>query len=1072
MKLNKLHYCYGIIILILVFFIGFSWNLNYFKDKTYFNLARANGAWCDESGLPNCSSDSSCSDGQFCNGFGYCCDLGCGGGRSGQFTIACHHACVIPCGSSDTCSTCAPSGPVCGNGSCESGENGGNCPADCPTHYECQGNLCANVSGAGTNTCGSGVSCGGGNSVCGNSVCEIGEDCGSCSADCGSCPSTSVGVCGSDNGKSLATLNISDSNLCAAGTLANFAGSGPWTWTCNGSGGNNSSCSAEVNSNCGSDAGFGDGSPSSNLCQTGSPSSVSGSGPWTWTCNGGTTASCTRTPNNYSACTSINTNKTNYSPGEAFTATVTMRNMGSTLWYPGGAQPHRLGSWDPTDNTYWDTNRISLPTVPAYRYFRVVADFGFTTASNYGYREAQFYDGSGTLLVPSACRTYQGYWQHPCADASDGNVGTYWGVGNNGFGMNYSYGVVVFDLGSAKTISQIKLLPFAGVPFTSKVWASNDANTWTDIGNNINSITGWVDFAKFPAATDNVWQTSAPGFAPYSQSGQDITFSFSGHVNPPTNGSVPFSWKMVQDGVAWFGQICTTNINVVTPPAISLSSLTNISAVAGAAAPASQALTITNTGGSVLNWRATSTTPSICTLSKLTGTAVANNGTDSLGVIFASPVASMVSTSPNNCSITVSDQGGVAASKQASNTYTVTVGPPGGGGAGSVTAAQAICPTMGVVINWSAGPGATSYQIYRKRHGTIGTSVIATVGNVLTYTDTTGTNGTYYDYFVQSVGNATQVAASSNSGIGVTPNTCSGGSGPGTVTSGNGTCGQISLSWGAVAAATGYNVYRGPNTTFASSTKIASNKPLATPGSPYVDTTVTGGSVYYYFVTGIVSGLETTSTVSSGASTNTCTANMSNSDKIITAVNGVVVANVPALGSCGNSTINLPANTALNLGDKLSFRIDLCNTTNNSDADATNIYVTDTFTNLATSSLVTSFNAKLYTNVGTTVVLTYDNGCSGTSAPAQNNHYCVYGTAPNQTLKFNLSDSSNNLPAHTGYAALTFDAALSVAPNTNGVSSRFYNNYNISYTGPTSPSGTISWPFYLGNQVPIIHEVP
>ena len=511
---------------------------------------------------------------------------------------------------------------------------------------------------------------------------------------------------------------------------------------------------------------------------------------------------------------------------------------------------------------------------------------------------------------------------------------------------------------------------------------------------------------------------------------------------------------------------------VCAPPAISLSSLTNISAVAGATAPASQALTITNTGGSILNWRATSTTPSICTLSKLTGTAVANNGTDSLGVIFASPVASMVSTSPNNCSITVSDQGGVAASKQASNTYTVTVGPPGGGGAGSVTAAQAICPTMGVVINWSAGPGATSYQIYRKRHGTIGTSVIATVGNVLTYTDTTGTNGTYYDYFVQSVGNATQVAASSNSGTGITPNTCSGGAGPGSVVTSNGTCSQISLSWDAVAAASGYNVYRGSNNIFASSTKIASNKPLATPGSPYVDTTVTGGSVYYYFVTGIVSGLETTSTVSSGASTNACTANMSNSDKIITAVNGVDVANVPALGSCGNSTINLPANTALNLGDKLSFRIDLCNTTNNSDADATNIYVTDTFTNLATSSLVTSFNAKLYTNVGTTVVLTYDNGCSGTSAPAQNNHYCVYGTAPNQTLKFNLSDSSNNLPAHTGYAALTFDAALSVAPNTNGVSSRFYNNYNISYTGPTSPSGTISWPFYLGNQVPIIHEVP
>jgi hypothetical protein len=51
------------------------------------------------------------------------------------------------------------SGPVCGNGSCESGESCSSCSSDCG-------------------------SCG---PVCGNGSCESGEDCNSCSSDCGTC---------------------------------------------------------------------------------------------------------------------------------------------------------------------------------------------------------------------------------------------------------------------------------------------------------------------------------------------------------------------------------------------------------------------------------------------------------------------------------------------------------------------------------------------------------------------------------------------------------------------------------------------------------------------------------------------------------------------------------------------------------------------------------------------------------------------------------------------------------------------------------------------------------------------
>lgn len=52
------------------------------------------------------------------------------------------------------------------------------------------------------------------------------------------------GVCGSDNGKTLASPPI---NLCSAGTASAVAGSGPWTWSCAGSnGGATANCSADI----------------------------------------------------------------------------------------------------------------------------------------------------------------------------------------------------------------------------------------------------------------------------------------------------------------------------------------------------------------------------------------------------------------------------------------------------------------------------------------------------------------------------------------------------------------------------------------------------------------------------------------------------------------------------------------------------------------------------------------------------------------------------------------------------------------------------------------------------------
>jgi len=115
------------------------------------------------------------------------------------------------------------------------------------------------------------------------------------------------GQCGSSNEQAFAgTPTI---NLCSSGTASSVTGSGPWSWTCQGSNkGTNANCSAQktepvVNGQCGSSneqAFYAE--PSSDLCSVGVASAVSGAGPWIWTCsgiNGGLTSNCSTNLRNH-----------------------------------------------------------------------------------------------------------------------------------------------------------------------------------------------------------------------------------------------------------------------------------------------------------------------------------------------------------------------------------------------------------------------------------------------------------------------------------------------------------------------------------------------------------------------------------------------------------------------------------------------------------------------------------------------------------------------------------------------------------------------------------------------------
>jgi len=105
------------------------------------------------------------------------------------------------------------------------------------------------------------------------------------------------GACGSSNGASF--YSAPSSNLCGAGSGSAVSGSGPWTWACAGIyGGSNVTCTAnkKVDGACGANNSANIYTiPTTGLCNSGTSSTVTGTGPWNWFCNGtggGTNASC------------------------------------------------------------------------------------------------------------------------------------------------------------------------------------------------------------------------------------------------------------------------------------------------------------------------------------------------------------------------------------------------------------------------------------------------------------------------------------------------------------------------------------------------------------------------------------------------------------------------------------------------------------------------------------------------------------------------------------------------------------------------------------------------------------
>ena len=223
-------------------------------------------------------------------------------------------------------------------------------------------------------------------------------------------------------------------------------------------------------------------------------------------------------------------------PGQTFTATITMKNNGTTVWSSTGTGPYKLGSQSPQDNTTWGTNRAVLAASP------------ISPGQN-----ATF---SFTATAPTTPGAYTFAWQMV-------REGVHW------FGEPFTATINVGN-SAAVVSSSVPSTVTIGQAFTATITLNNNGGTvWTNTGANSYKLGSQSPQDNTTWGTNRAVLPSSP-----INPGQNATFTFAATA-PLTVGTYTFAWRMVQGTATWFGGTFSTTIGVVlSGPGTSLGSYT------------------------------------------------------------------------------------------------------------------------------------------------------------------------------------------------------------------------------------------------------------------------------------------------------------------------------------------------------------------------------------------------------------------------------------------------------------------------------------------------------------------
>jgi hypothetical protein len=250
--------------------------------------------------------------------------------------------------------------------------------------------------------------------------------------------------------------------------------------------------------------------------------------------------------------------------GAPATVSVTMRNTGTTTWT--AAAGYRLGSQNPQDNATWGFGRVDLAP-------------GDAIAPG-GQKVFTF-----TITAPTTPGSYPFQWRM----LREG-VGWFGTASTN----------VIVSVTAQPSANNAAFLGQSGVPTAMTVGQSVTVSlTMQNTG-----TTTWTAASsyKLGANTAHNWGTSGRLLLAGGESvapGAQKTFTFI-ITAPTTAGSYPFQWRMLREGVEWFGTASTNVIISVTaqPSAnnATFASQSGVPAALAAGQTATVSVTMRNTG--------------------------------------------------------------------------------------------------------------------------------------------------------------------------------------------------------------------------------------------------------------------------------------------------------------------------------------------------------------------------------------------------------------------------------------------------------------------------------------------
>ncbi|MFZ2456212.1 MAG: hypothetical protein WAX07_07030 [Candidatus Altiarchaeia archaeon] len=338
--------------------------------------------------------------------------------------------------------------------------------------------------------------------------------------------------------------------------------------------------------------------------------------------------------------------------GRTYTVSVTMRNRGTTTWTRTGN--YNLGSQNPQDTTLWGANRAYLD---AGDYIEPID----TDTKTFSF----------TVTAPTTPGTYN-FQRSMVQD------GVEW------FGestQNVVVQVVTALPNDAQYISQsVPSTMVKGQTYSASITLKNTGtNTWT-------AANQYVLGSQNPQ-DNGIWGTGRVGLASGDSiaSGSSKTFSFN-VVAPASPGTYDFQWRMLREGVEWFGEYTqNARVSVVTTTTSATTRTTTTSTTTTTRTTTTTSTTRTTTTTSttrVTTTTATTRTTTTTTRSSTTSTTMTTSTTTTTSSTSTSWTST---TSPTSSSSTTT-----STSATSSTTLQVCLMPGNYSPCGEVTLGEII----------------------------------------------------------------------------------------------------------------------------------------------------------------------------------------------------------------------------------------------------------------------------------------------------------------------------------------------------------------------------------------------